>query len=263
MSSTVTLNEATAADTLRPLALLATGMSGADIERLVREVRARCRRKGEPLTWDILEKALRRDDDGLSDAIRYRIAVHEIGHALASELTGVGKVVSVRIHGLSGKTEARADRELAQFPEGMDANLICILAGRAAEAVVFGDKALGSGGGEGSDLALATRIAIDFENAFGIGDDHPLLYRPPSTTGDILHYNPLLAERVHGRLEQAEQRAEELLRPHRELIEALGRQLVESRVLEGATIRAALTNVNALDSGGTSDGASPRGDGLL
>jgi ATP-dependent Zn protease len=203
MSSTMKIDEATTAEDLRPLALLATGMSGADIERLVREVRARCRRKGEPLTWDILEKALRRDDDGLSDAIRSRIAVHELGHALASELTGFGEVVSVRIHGLSGKTETRVDRELAQFPEGMDANLICILAGRAAEAVVFGDKALGSGGGEGSDLALATRIAIDLETAFGIGDDLPLLYRPPSSTGDILHYNPALSKRVHGRLEQA------------------------------------------------------------
>ncbi len=149
------------------LALLATGMSGADIERLVREVRARCRRRGEPLTWEILDKALRRDDDGLSDAIRHRIAVHELGHALAYELTGVGKVVSVRIHGLGGKTEAQADRELNQFPEGVDASLICILAGRAAEAVVFGNKALGSGGEEGSDLALATRIAVDLETAFG------------------------------------------------------------------------------------------------
>ena len=245
MTSTMKNNNARAADTLRPLALLATGMSGADIERLVREVRARCRRKGETFTWDILEKALRRDDDSLSDAIRHRIAVHEIGHALASELTGVGEVVSVRIHGLSGKTGAQADRELAQFHEGMDANLICILAGRAAEAVVFGDKALGCGGGEGSDLALATRIAIDLETAFGIGHDLPLLYRPPSITGDILHYNAPLAERVHGRLEQAERRAEELLRPYGELTEALARQLVASRVLEGATIRAALESVMA------------------
>lgn len=256
MISTMTHNNVTAAETLRPLALLATGMSGADIERLIREVRARCRRKGEPLTWDVLEKALRRDDDGLSDAIRHRIAVHEIGHALASELTGVGKVVSVRIHGLSGKTEAQADRELAQFPEGMETSLICILAGRAAESVVFGDKALGSGGGEGSDLALATRIGIDLETAFGIGGDLPLLYRPPSTIGDILHYNPALAERVHGRLEQAEQRAEELLRPYGELIEALGRQLMAARVLEGETIRAALESGMAGNHAASPDAAS-------
>ncbi len=262
MSGTMTSNKATTADTLRPLALLATGMSGADVERLVREVRASCRRKGEPLTWDVLEKALRREDDGPSDAIRHCIAVHELGHALAYELTGVGKVVSVRIHDLGGKTEARVDRELAQFHEGMDASLICILAGRAAEAVVFGNKALGSGGQEESDLALATRIAVDLETSFGIGGDLPLLYRPPSSAGDILHYNPALAERVHGRLEQAEQRAEELLRPHRELIEALGRQLVAARVLEGATIRAALESGMADGQAAPPDGASFEGDGV-
>ncbi len=263
MISTMTMNEPTAADTLRPLALLATGMSGADIERLVREVRARCRRKATPLTWEILEAALRRDEDGLSDAIRHRIAVHELGHALAYELTGVGKVVSVRIHGLGGKTEAQADRELNQFPEGVDASLICILAGRAAEAVVFGNKALGSGGEEGSDLALATRIAVDLETAFGVGDDQPLLYRPPQHPGDMLLYNAALAERVHRRLEQAERRAEEMLRPYRELIEALGRQLVAARALEGKTIRAALESVMADGQAACPDAASFGGDGLF
>ncbi len=245
MISTMTHHNVSAADTLRPLALLATGMSGADIERVVREVRARCRRKGEPLTWEILEVALRRDDDGLSDAIRHRIAVHEIGHALCYELPGVGSVNSVRLHGLSGQTETLIDRERLQFPVGLQDHLVAIMGGRAAEFLIFGGRMVGSGGETQSDLALATGIAINLETSFGIGGDLPLLYRPPSTIGDILHYNPALAERVHGRLEQAEQRAEELLRPHRELIEALGGKLVAARVLEGATIRAALESVMA------------------
>lgn len=245
MTSDMTNNNAMPAQSLRPLALLATGMSGADIERLVREVRARCRRKGEPLTWGTLEAALRREDDGLSDAIRHRIAVHEIGHALCYEISGVGSVNSVRLHGLSGQTETLIDRERLQFPVGLQDHLVAIMGGRAAEFVIFGGRMVGSGGETQSDLALATRIAINLETAFGIGDDLPLLYRPPSTTGDILHYNAPLAERVHGRLEKAEQRAEELLRPRQTLIEALGRQLVASHVLEGATIRAALESVMA------------------
>ncbi len=247
MTITMKHNNATAADNLKPLALLATGMSGADVERLVREVRARCRRKGEPLTWETLEAALRREDDGLSHAIRHRIAVHEIGHALCYELSGVGSVNSVRLHGLSGQTETLIDRERLQFPVGLQDHLVAIMGGRAAEFVVFGGRMVGSGGETQSDLALATRIAVDLETAFGIGGDLPLLYRPPSTIGDILHYNPQLAERVHGRLEQAEQRAEELLRPYTDLIETLGRQLVANRVLEGATIRAALESIMADD----------------
>ncbi len=256
MNSNMTMEKVTSAEALRPLALLATGMSGADIERLVRELRARSRRKGETLTWEALEAALRRDDDGLSDAIRHRIAVHEIGHALCYELSGVGRVNSVRLHVLSGQTETLIDRERLQFPEGLQDHLIAIMGGRAAEFVVFGGRMVGSGGETQSDLALATRIAVDLETSFGIGGDLPLLYRPPSTIGDILHYNPVLAERVHGRLEKAEQRAEELLRPHRELIEALGRQLVASRVLEGETIRAALESEMAGDHAASPDAAS-------
>ena len=245
MISTMTRNKATTADTLRPLALLATGMRGADIERLIREVRARCRRKGEPLTWDLLEAALCQDDDGLSDAIRHRIAVHEIGHAFCYELTGVGNVISVRLHGLGGKTETVLDREKLQFEEGMLDNLVAIFGGRAAEEIVFGEKMVGSGGEPQSDLSLATRIAVELETAFGLGADHPLIYRPPTSAPDMLHYNAALAERVNGRLEQVEQRAEEMLLPYRELIEALGRQLVAARVLEGETIRAALESVRA------------------
>lgn len=245
MISTMIMNEATAADTLRPLALLATGMSGADIERVTREVRASCRRKGEPLTWETLEAALRRDDDGLSDVIRHRIAVHEIGHAFCYELTGVGNVISVRIHGLGGKTETLLDREKLQFEEGLLENLVAVFGGRAAEEIVFGEKMVGSGGEPQSDLSLATRIAVELETAFGIGEDHPLIYRPPTSAADMLHYNGSMAERVQGRLDHAERQAVDLLQPHRHLLETLGCQLVEVHVLEGAVIRAALAEANS------------------
>ncbi len=230
---------------LRPLALLAAGLSGADIERLVREVRARCRRKAEPLTWDALEVALKRDGGAFSDDVRYRIAVHEIGHALCYELTGVGNVISVRLHGLGGKTETLLDRERLQFAEGMLGNLIAVFGGRAAEAVVIGEKMVGSGGDLQSDLALATKIAVELETAFGLGEDHPLIYRPPTSAADMLHYNVPLAERVQGRLDWAERQAVDLLQPHRHLLETLGHQLVASRVLEGETIKEALERVMA------------------
>lgn len=235
----------TSGEVLRPLALLAAGLSGADIERLVREVRACCRRRAEPVTWDVLEAALKRDGGAFSDDVRYRIAVHEIGHALCYELTGVGNVISVRLHGLGGKTETLIDREKLQFAEGMLDSLVSVFGGRAAEEIVFGEKMVGSGGDLQSDLALATSIAVELETAFGLGEDHPLIYRPPTSAADMLHYNVPLAERVQGRLDRAERQAVDLLEPHRHLLETLGRQLVASRVLEGETIREALERVMA------------------
>jgi len=234
----------TSGEALRPLALLAAGLSGADVERLVREVRARCRRKREPLTWDAFEAALKRDGGAFSDDMRYRIAVHEIGHAICYELTGVGNVISVRLHGLGGKAETLLDREKLQFAKGMLDNLVAVFGGRAAEEIVFGERMTGSGGDLQSDLALATRIAVELETAFGLGEDHPLIYRPPTSVVDMLHYNVPLAERVHGRLDWAERQAVDLLQPHRHPLETLGRQLFEAHVLEGAVIRAALAEAN-------------------
>ena len=235
-------------EALRPLALLAAGLSGADIERLVREVRARCRRKGVPFTWDALEAALKRDGGAFSDDMRYRIAVHEIGHALCYETTGLGKVISVRLHGLGGKTEILIDREQLQFGQGMLDNLVAVLGGRAAEAVVFGEKMVGSGGDAQSDLSVATRIAVELETAFGLGDQHPLIFRPPTSAADMLLYNAPLADRAQARLESAEQRAVDLLQQHRHLLEGLGRQLVEAHVLEGEVIRTALAEAEGVHS---------------
>ncbi len=48
-------------DDLRPLARLALGRSGADIERLVREVRRSLRRTGKHVAWSDIETALRQD----------------------------------------------------------------------------------------------------------------------------------------------------------------------------------------------------------
>ncbi len=241
MNNSVTMmNKASVAETLRPLALLAAGKTGADIERLVRELRAQCRRRALPLTWDALEDALRQDDASLSDEVRHRIAVHEIGHALSYEMTGLGQVASVRLHASGGKTEVLLDRNKLQFAEGIGGNLTCILGARAAELIVFGEALVGSGGGAQSDLAQATRISLELETALGLGEDARLLYRMPTNPSETLLYNSGLAERVQKRLEDAERRAIELLEPYRELISALGHRLVKAQALEGEAIRAAL-----------------------
>lgn len=246
-SADTTMTDIKPLEALRPLALLAAGLSGADIERLVREARARCRRKREPITWDVLEAALKRDGGAFSDEVRYRIAVHEIGHALCYEMTGLGKVVSVRLHGLGGKTETLIDREQLQFEQGMLDNLAAVLGGRAAEAVVFDEKMVGSGGDAQSDLSVATGIAVELETAFGLGEQHPLIFRPPTSAADMLLYNTPLADRVQARLDYAEQRAVDLLQQHRHLLESLGRQLVEAHVLEGEVIRTALAEAKGGD----------------
>ena len=226
---------------LRPLALLATGRTGADIERLVREVRRRASRAGRTMVWNDLEEALRDRADQVSNELRWRMAVHEAGHAVAYILLDVGEVETVMIGTpQGGKVLARVNQEVLQVEEGLMRLMACILAGRAAETILFDAVLLGSGGNPESDLARATALAVEAETSLGLSTDRPLLYRPPGGS-DALLYNPQLMERVNARLEAAMETAMTLLRDNEETLLKVARELNEHRVLDGEQVRALVT----------------------
>lgn len=223
---------------LRPLALLATGRTGADIERLVREVRRRASRAGRPMAWHDLEEALRDRAAEVSDDLRWRMAVHEAGHTVAYILLDVGEVETVMIGTpQGGKVLARVNQEVLQVEEGLMRLMACMLAGRAAETIHFDAVLVGSGGNPESDLARVTGLAVDAETMLGLSPDRPLLYRPPGGS-DALLYNPQLTNRVNARLEAAMATATTLLRDNEEALLAVARELNEHRVLDGEQVRA-------------------------
>ncbi|MBB6182392.1 hypothetical protein [Pseudorhizobium flavum] len=223
---------------LRPLALLATGRTGADIERLVREVRRRASRAGRPIAWIDLEEALRDRAGEVSDELHWRMAVHEAGHAVAYILLDVGEVETVMIGTpQGGKVLARVNQEALQMENGLMRLMACILAGRAAETIHFDAVLVGSGGNPESDLARATALAVDAETTLGLSQDRPLLYRPPGGS-DALVYNPQLTERVNARLEAAMETAMTLLRDNQETLLAIAQELNEHRLLDGEQVRA-------------------------
>ena len=226
---------------LRPLALLATGRTGADIERLVREVRRQASRAGRPMVWNDLEEALRDRAGDVSDELRWRMAVHEAGHAVAYILLDVGEVETVMIGApQGGKVLARVNQEVLQIEEGLMRLMACILAGRGAETILFDAVLVGSGGNPESDLARATALAVEAETSLGLSPDRPLLYRPPAGS-DALLYNPQFVERVNARLEAAMEAALTLLRTNEGALLSVARELNEHRVLDGEQVRALVT----------------------
>jgi cell division protease FtsH len=64
---------------LKTLARKAQGLTGADIERWVREARQKARREGRKLAYGDLESLLAGAKPARSTALRMRIAVHEAG----------------------------------------------------------------------------------------------------------------------------------------------------------------------------------------
>jgi ATP-dependent Zn protease len=226
---------------LRPLALLAMGSTGADIERVVREARGKARRERRSLTWTDIEQALTSQARAPHESMDHQIAIHELGHAIVYIVLGIGLVATVRIGGKGGEVNTRLDVAKLQDEEGLMRLLASTLAGRAAEKLVLGKVHVGSGGDIESDLARATQLAIDAETSLGLGKDMPLVYRPPVNAYDTLNYQQPLLGSVNQRLEAAEVMAVNVLEHHRDTLIILAERLKMDRVLEGDEIVKALS----------------------
>jgi cell division protease FtsH len=238
-------SDGTVADAvLRRLALKARGMSGADIERLVREARQKARRANRHLVFaDILDNLVSARPER-SQAVRRRVAIHEAGHAVARLVLNLGRITSISIDSptggyTEGKTPA-VESETEAFFEGL---LVVSLAGRAAEGELLGSVTAGSGGSPSSDMGKATELALAMETELGFAETWPLLYRRAENHSSLLAYNPLLAEQVNARLENAYQRARGLIRRNEDAIRFLADALMQHDTLEGAALLTVLGEV--------------------
>jgi ATP-dependent Zn protease len=227
------------------LARQARGRTAADIEAAVRAARGRARSERVPLTAAHVAAALAPNSE-IPESLSWRIAVHEGGHALVAHLLGVGRVESVRLTPDGGLTTI-APRHSEGLPEDIEAALAYQLGGRAAERLLLGNVGSGSGGPEHSDLARATRAALEAELSLGAGATG-LVWLPPDTRHLA---NPQLRERVSARLEAAEARAFAVLSEVRPALDNLARVLLRERVLEGWSLQLLLNAATEHKDGGT------------
>jgi len=232
---------------LRPLARKAVGMSGADVERLVREARGRARRERRQLCWDDIAAMLDAARPSITDDLRWRVAIHESGHAVARLALERGDIVMITIDTPNGGfVKVREDVVEAQTEAWIMRRVAVCLAGRAAEIQFFGDAAAGAGGSEASDLGTATALALSMETEVGYGQIMPLVYRKTSDGTSSLIYRPDLAAQVNARLEEADRIAADLIRRHRAAVEMLARELMIHLTLEGEQLRATLDRIGAV-----------------
>jgi len=237
------IGQASPQNGLRSLALLALGKTGADIERLVREVRRKLRREGRTMVWADLETALRDGQAAMSNDLRWRASVHEAGHALIYTLTGIARVqsASVGLLGL-GMVATLANDHLPQNETWLMNVMAAILAGRTAEQLLFGETLAGAGGADESDLARATDMALTAETRLGFSRHQPLLYRPPGVAMNELALDRDLADRVNARLLTAETIARRLLEEHKDLHHEIAVRLSVTGIIAGDELRAMINS---------------------
>jgi cell division protease FtsH len=166
---------------LGAIAGITTGLTGADLANVVNEATIIATRRGaEAVSAADLTEAVERIVAGaerktrrLSEPERRRVAVHEMGHALAAaNLAGADPVHKVSIIprsiGALGYTLQRPteDRFVITFEELRD-RMVVLMAGRAAEQMEFGEISTGAA----DDLAKVTDIARDCVTRFGMSSE--------------------------------------------------------------------------------------------
>lgn len=228
---------------LRRLATRAMGLTGADIERIVREARLKARRGKRAIRCEDIEDGIRSNRPPLPYSLRWRFAFHEAGHAVVHHALDLGPIRGLNIDtGQGGYNLVGFHLWATDTRDWYENMLTMLLAGRAAEKLVLKRVSSGSGGADDSDLARATRIAFDMERTLGFGTEHPLLYRPNRDPGAVLDREPELAARVHDRLVAAFDRAGAILRRRRPTFHALAKALFDAQAMDETAVLQILTD---------------------
>lgn len=231
---------------LMPAALAGRGGSGASAAGWVRRARGIARRAERDLTLDDLLAAIREGRTAPSGETLHRIAVHEAGHAAAAIALDLGQVHALSTSDFGGTTWLRPHREVMTHERAMKA-IVQLLAGRAAETVVFGSPSAGAGGSASSDLARASRIAASIEVSWGLGASGPIWIADINADPHALLNSVAQAGSIARLLRHAEVEAERLVRRHMPAIQRCAEALIVSGYLEAKEVLDMLGEIEQFD----------------
>jgi ATP-dependent metalloprotease len=220
--------------------LATEGLTGADIERLVRDAKRLARRKSEALNSNHIVDNLR-PLSKLPEAYLRTLAIHEAGHAVVSFEVGYSKVSAIKIfrHKVEGEIRELGyveyeppapQRRTRSFFENA---ISTFLGGVAAELEVYGSFADGAGGADGADLNRATDLATALEGSLGMGHTLVAGTSEQSEASNLRLYLPELRREVHGILETQLARSRSIIRAQRPALEAVADRLLEAGELAG------------------------------
>lgn len=167
------------------------GQSAAALEGLVRSARRLARNEDRELQLRDL-RAVMPERKSYAPEELFRLGVHEAGHALIGLTLNCARSATIEIRDtfdVSPGSYMRGRTSYDLFEDNLPTETVLLnriamsLAGMAAEAVVFGDRSLGSGGLVGSDVEHATSIARRLVGSYGLGET-PFFFATPEELDD-------------------------------------------------------------------------------
>jgi cell division protease FtsH len=233
------------------------GLSGADLANLMNEAALfAARRNSDSVSMDDIEAAkdkilmgVERKSMVISPKEKEITAYHEMGHALAGKLLSnsdpVHKVTIIPRGRALGVTSYIPNEDAHTYSkEYLETRLITLLAGRAAEIIVFNQLTTGAGNDIERATSLARKMVCEWGMSEKIGplnfankEEEMFLAREMSHPRQHSDETArLLDEEIRRIVIEAMKKAEDLLRANLDMLHKASKILLERETLDGAEL---------------------------
>ena len=246
---------------LEVVAKKTAGFTGADLANLLNEAALLAARRNKSLIgMEDIDDAFIRVVAGpkktsriMNERERRNTAYHEAGHAIVAHvlpnLDGVHQISIIPSGRALGYTMSLpAEDKYSVYKQELKEKIAELLAGRVAEAIVFGDIS----GGASNDIQRATETARKMVTQLGMSDElGPVLYG--SGHGEVFlgrdfsnnkDYSEAVAAKIDAEikalLDEGYAKAKEILEAHRERLDFIAEFLLMYEVMDGDQFAAAM-----------------------
>ena len=251
---------------LEEIALATSGAVGSDLANMINEAAINAVKHGRNAVcqsdlFEAVEVVLvgkEKKDRIMSQEERRIVSYHEVGHALVSALQKdaepVQKITIVpRTMGALGYVMQTPEEEkFLNTKKELQAMLVGLLAGRAAEEVVFDTVTTGAS----NDIEKATSVARAMITQYGMSEKFGLIGlesiqnryldgRPVSNCGQQTASE--IDEEVMKMLKDAYEEAKRLLRNHRQALDKIAAFLIEKETITGKEFMEIFHEVEGID----------------
>lgn len=231
------------------------GMSGASIKRMVRDAKRTARRQGVELQMDHVIGAARPLAE-VPDEVLQLAAVHETGHAIVGVTLGL-QLESITISDIVvtdgpdsvGGARFTSPPFTIKTKSYYTNRVSMLLAGIAAEKLVFGEFSDSGAIDDHSDLAKATALATRIEGCLGFGDSLVVDIIEDPQLARLRFGNPSIRFAVQKRLSEAFETATSILRDSMDILSAVSDLLQSQHYLAGSVVEEVLRNTLQKKSG--------------
>ncbi|TAE28981.1 MAG: ATP-dependent metallopeptidase FtsH/Yme1/Tma family protein [Candidatus Kapaibacterium sp.] len=233
------------------------GLSGADLANLLNEAALyAARRSNEVVTMDDIESAkdkvlmgVERKSMVISDKEKEVTAYHEMGHALAGKLLPysdpVHKVTIIPRGRALGITSYVPTEDAHTYSrEYLETRLVTLLAGRAAELIVFNQLTTGAGNDIERTTMLARKMVCEWGMSEKVGplnfankDEEVFLAREVSHPRQHSEETSrMIDEEIRRIVTESMKKAENLLRENVDMLHKTSKILLERETLDAAEL---------------------------